>query len=192
MVTGSEPSVVLLRMTRRQHFSSCFFSRPELSFTGFTINICLRVYKNSLLHDQNQLFPFPFLQKSIVFCLLCFLHKFIAFLPTWPLALLLPDYPTACARSAPCFQFSFWPNYNHLQIFFIWALLLLQPKFAAEHIQASEGEQFQCAKAHSWPTCSSAPWTPGAVSAHATGKQLFRQAFNTVYNLNHIFWGKWN
>lgn len=102
------------------------------------LTFALEHIKNSLLRDQNQL-PFPFLGKSIVFCLLCSLHYFIAILPTWPTpALTIPLHECSLLLVF---------NFPYGQIAAAWNFYL-RPVAAAAQIccTASEGEQFQWAK----------------------------------------------
>lgn len=138
------------------HASSAGLNCPlQVSPWTFVLE-CIKIHYYII---KTNFFPFPSYRRALCsVCFASFINLLLFFPPDLPLAFLLPDYPTAGVWSAPCFQYSFWPNYSCLEFFLIWALLL-QPKFAAQHIQASKGEQFQWAKAGSLPTCSSAPWT---------------------------------
>lgn len=75
-------------------------------------------------------FPFPSYRRAL--CSVCFASyiNLLLFFPfDLPLGHLLPDYPTVCLQTAPCFQFSLCPNYSCLDFFFY-----LRPVVAAAQI----------------------------------------------------------
>lgn len=174
----------------------CFPSPPPgqqqlrniTSLKSRTSTLSLASFRDLLLFTPSLAQVLAVLWQDGNLCFAPYIHLLLFSPLDLPLDLLLPDYPSACVQSAPCFQFSLWPNYSCLEFFLLWDLLLLQPKFAAQPVEVNSFSEPR----YSLPTCSSSPWTSGAVLMQLAGSCSGRQASDTKYDFNCIFCRKWN